>query len=68
MNKNILASTLIDTNQSLQKKGVNQMPRLTEEQKAVISNEFGINIGADATARENGLVVKYLVDKALQQR
>ena len=44
------------------------MSRLTEEQKAVISTELGINIGADATARENGLVAKYLVDKALQQR
>jgi hypothetical protein len=40
---------------------------LTDKQKAEISAEFGINIGADATARENGQVVKYLVAKALQQ-
>ena len=39
--------------------------KLTEEQKAEISAELGINIGADATARENGLVVKYLVEKGL---
>ena len=40
--------------------------KLTEAQKAEISAELGINVGADATARENGLTVKYLVDKALQ--
>jgi len=51
----------------LQKKEVNQMSKLTEEQKAEVSGALGINIGADATARENGLVVKYLVDKALQK-
>ena len=43
------------------------MSKLTEEQKAEVSGALGINIGADATARENGLVVKYLVDKALQK-
>jgi hypothetical protein len=42
------------------------MAPLTEEQKAEISAELGINIGPDATARENGLVVRYLVNKALQ--
>jgi len=42
------------------------MAPLTKQQKAEISAELGINIGPDATARENGLVVKYLVDKALQ--
>jgi len=40
---------------------------LTEKQRAEISAEFGINVGAEATARENGLVTKYLVAKALQQ-
>ena len=40
--------------------------KLTDEQKAEISAELGINIGANATARENGLVVKYLTDKGLQ--
>ena len=49
-------------------KGVTQMAKLTEEQRAEISAGMGINIGPDATARENGLVVKYLVDKALQQK
>ena len=44
------------------------MSKLTNEQKAEISAAMGINIGADATARENGLTVKYLVDKALQQK
>ena len=42
------------------------MAPLTEAQKAEISAELGINIGPDATARENGLVVRYLVNKALQ--
>jgi hypothetical protein len=40
---------------------------LTDKQRAEISAEFGINIGPDATARENGQVTKYLVAKALQQ-
>ena len=40
--------------------------KLTEEQKAQISAELGINIGPNATARENGLVVKYLVEKGLK--
>ena len=40
---------------------------ITEELKAEIAAELGINIGANATARENGLIVKYLVDKALQK-
>jgi len=43
------------------------MVPLTDEQRTEIEAELGINIGPDATARENGLVVKYLVDKALQQ-
>jgi len=41
--------------------------KLTDEQKAEIAAELGINIGPDATARENGLVTKYLVEKGLQQ-
>jgi len=41
--------------------------RLTETQKTEISDELGITIGAEATARENGQVTKYLVTKALQQ-
>lgn len=41
---------------------------LTDKQRAEISAEFGINIGPDATARENGSVTKYLVAKALQQK
>jgi len=41
--------------------------RLTEEQKAEISAELGINIGPNATARENGLITKYLVEKGLKQ-
>jgi len=41
--------------------------KLTDEQKAEISAELGINIGPDATARENGLITKYLVEKGLKQ-
>ena len=39
---------------------------LTDKQRAELSAEFGINIGPDATAHENGQVTKYLVAKALQ--
>ena len=42
------------------------MVPLTEEQRAKVAAEMGINVGPDATARENGLVVKYLVEKALK--
>jgi len=41
--------------------------KLTEEQKAEISAALGITIGPNATARENGQITKYLVEKGLQQ-
>ena len=40
---------------------------LTNEQKSKIATEFKINVGPDATARENGQVTKYLVAKALEK-
>ena len=41
--------------------------RLTDEQKAEIAADLGIKIGPDATARENGQITKYLVEKGLQE-
>jgi len=41
--------------------------KLTDEQKAEIKATLGINVGPDATARENGLITKYLVEKGLKQ-
>ena len=41
--------------------------RLTDAQKAEIAADLGIKIGPDATARENGQITRYLVEKGLQQ-
>ena len=41
--------------------------RLSDKQKAEIEADLGIKIGPDATAKENGQITKYLVEKGLQQ-
>ena len=49
--------------------------KVIDQTKYEIADELGVNLGADATARENGKVggqfggqiTKYLVAKALQQ-
>ena len=39
--------------------------KLTDAQKSKIAADLGINIGPDATSRENGLITKYLTDQGL---
>lgn len=55
---------------SLMKKNAQQEPK-TQSMKAEIANEFGVQLGADATARQNGSVggeiTKRLVSQALNK-
>lgn len=54
----------------MNKKNNNQEPK-TQSMKAEIANEFGVQLGADATARQNGSVggeiTKRLVSQALNK-
>ena len=54
----------------LMKKNAQQEPK-TQSMKAEIANEFGVQLGADATARQNGSVggeiTKRLVSQALNK-